>query len=305
MRIIFLGTPDFAVASLSALLKSKHEVIAVVSQPDRAKDRKGNLLPTPVKTYATKNGLAVYQFERIRENGAETLKALKPDIMVTAAYGQILSREILEIAPHGVINVHASLLPKYRGSAPIQWAIIDGEKETGVTIMQTDIGVDNGAMLARVKTLIGEHETAGELTDRLKQIGAELLIDTLDKLEKGEISPELQDEAAATKCRMLEKTDGRLNFFASKQEIVRRSNGVTPFPGAYVTMKGVAVKVSGVTAVDGEFGKCGSISVIDGTIVVACRDGGVRIENLQLPGKKMMSAAEFLRGHKMNGVEFE
>ncbi len=161
MKVIFLGTPDFAVASLKALIKSKHEVVAVVSQPDRAKDRKGNLLPTPVKVVARENGIEVYQFEKIRTDGIEILKSIDADIMVTAAYGQILSREILEMKRFGVINVHASLLPKYRGSAPIQWAVINGETETGITIMQTDVGVDSGAMLSSVKTPIGENETAG------------------------------------------------------------------------------------------------------------------------------------------------
>lgn len=305
MKVVFLGTPEFAVASLKALTESDHEVVAVVSQPDRARDRKGNLLPTPVKTFAEQNGIKVYQFEKIRTEGVDVLKNAGADVMVTAAYGQILSREILQIAPLGVINVHASLLPKYRGSAPIQWAVINGEKETGITIMQTDVGIDNGAVLASVKTLIGETETAGELTERLQNIGAKLLTDTLDLLSENKIVPVPQDESVATKCRMLEKSDGHLDFSCGKREIVCRCNGVTPFPGAYGVLNGEAVKLGKVLPAEGNFGNCGRISVVDDEIIVACKDGGVKIGQLQFPGKKMLAAKEFLRGHKFDeGAEF-
>ncbi len=305
MKVIFLGTPDFAVASLKALIKSKHEVVAVVSQPDRAKDRKGNLLPTPVKVVARENGIEVYQFEKIRTDGIEILKSIDADIMVTAAYGQILSREILEMKRFGVINVHASLLPKYRGSAPIQWAVINGETETGITIMQTDVGVDSGAMLSSVKTPIGENETAGELTDRLKVLGADLLIETLELLSENKIIAVPQDEMSATKCRMLEKADGHLDFTRNKREIVCRCNGVTPFPGAYAVLDGTPVKIGKVLSVSGNYGKCGKISVVGNEMIAACADGGIKILQLQLPGKNMMLAKDFLRGHRFNdGAEF-
>lgn len=300
MKVVFLGTPEFALASLDAVYRSKHEIVAVVSQPDRAKDRKGNLLFTPVKQYALDKGLPFYAFESIRRDGANILKSLAPDIMVTAAYGQILSKEILQIAPHGVINVHASLLPKYRGSAPIQWAVINGEKETGVTIMQTDVGVDNGAILAAEKTHIGESETAGELSDRLKEIGARLLIKTMDGIESGSVKPIPQDESKASKCRMLTKEDGHIDFGKTKAEIVRLCNGVTPSPGAYALTDEGSLKIGAVRAADGDFGECGEVTVRSGRMIVACSDGGVELLKLQLPGKKMMDAGEFLRGHKFD-----
>lgn len=301
MKVIFLGTPEFAIAPLKALLSSRHEVLAVVSQPDRAKDRKGRLLATPVKAFAEQNGVPVFQFEKIRESGVEKLKDLKSDIMVTAAYGQILSKEILEIAPRGVINVHASVLPKLRGSAPVQWAVINGDKETGVTIMQTDVGVDNGDILAVRRTPIGKCETSGELLARLSEMGAQLLMETLDKIERGTAEAKPQDESKATKCRMLTKADGHLDFGEAKDKIVNRCLGVTPAPGAYAVMNGETVKIGRVRAVDGDFGECGVARVVGGEIVVGCADGGVVIERLQLPGAKMLTAREFLNGRHFEG----
>lgn len=299
MKVIFLGTPDFAVGILDALLQSRHTVAAVVSQPDRAKDRKGRLLPTPVKKRAEEKGLPLYQFEKIRLEGVETLRKLNADAMVTAAYGQILSKEILEIAPYGVLNVHASLLPKYRGSAPVQWAIINGEKETGVTIMRTDVGIDNGDMLAVAKTSIGERETAGQLFVRLREIGAKLLVETLDTLECGKIVPVPQDESAATKCRMLCKEDGHLRFHKSRREIDCLVRGVTPFPGAFAFLDGELIKIGRVSALSGDFGPCGKVSVLADKIVAACADGGIAIEELQPAGKRMMTVKEFLAGHEL------
>ncbi len=298
MKVIFLGTPEFALAPLKALVASRHEVSAVVSQPDRAKDRKGRLLPTPVKAYALQAGIPVLQFDKIRVDGVERLKELNPDIMITAAYGQILSKEILDIAPHGVINVHASVLPKLRGSAPVQWAVINGDKETGVTIMQTDVGVDSGDILAVKRTPIGEGETSGELLIRLSTLGAELLLNTLDDIERGVVDPIRQDEDEATKCRMLVKSDGHLDFCETKEKIVCRCLGVTPAPGAYVVMNGETVKIGRVRAVDGNYGECGVARVVDGEIIVGCANGGIAIEKLQLPGAKMLSAREFLNGRR-------
>ena len=299
MKIIFLGTPEFAVAPLKALASSRHEVVAVVSQPDRAKDRKGRLLPTPVRAYAEEIGIPVYQFEKIRADGIDVLKRLRPDIMVTAAYGQILSREILEIAPYGVINVHASFLPKLRGSAPVQWAIINGDRDTGITIMQTDVGVDSGDILAVRCVSIAKDETSGELLARLSCIGAELLLNTLDKIEDGTVNAEPQDESKATRCRMLTKADGHLDFCETKEKIVCRCLGVTPSPGAFAYLGGETIKIGRVSAVDGDFGECGTVKTLDGKIIVACADGGIAIEKLQLPGAKMLSAREFLNGRSL------
>ena len=298
LKIVFLGTPEFAVPTLKALIESRHEVVAVVSQPDRAKDRKGRLLPTPVKACATENGLPVFAFEKIRVDGVKTLKSFGADVFITAAYGQILSKEILDIAPYGVINVHASLLPKLRGSAPIQWAIIDGEQETGVTIMQTDVGIDDGMILSAEKTAIGETETAGELSERLSAIGARLLLKTLDKLEKGELRAVRQNEAEATRCRMITKNDGHLDFSETAEAVGRRCRGVTPAPGAFVYIGDDTVKIGRVGVISGDFGKCGVSFVRDGKIIVACKEGGIVIERLQLSGGKMMTAEEYLRGRK-------
>ena len=306
MKIVFLGTPEFAVASLEALIASRHEIAAIVSQPDRAKDRKGRLLPTPVKTCGIAHGIDVYAFEKIRTEGVKALKSFGADVFVTAAYGQILSKEILDIPPYGVINVHASILPKLRGSAPIQWAVIDGEKETGVTIMQTDIGIDNGDILAIERTSIGDGETAGELSERLSCIGANLLIKTLDVLESGKASPVKQDESKATKCRMLTRNDGHLDFTESAFKVSCRCRGVTPAPGAFVILEKESVKIGKVSVLEGNFGACGVSRVVGGKIVVACGDGGVSIDRLQFPGGKMMSAEEFLRGRRWtDGVELK
>ena len=185
MKVIFLGTPDFSVPTLKAIIKSHHQLLAVVTQPDKPSGRGERLSYSPVKQVALENNLKVLQYDKIRLQGVDDLKRLAPDIMVTCAFGQILSQEIIDIAPHGIINVHASLLPKYRGAAPIQWSILNGDKETGVTIMQTEAGIDTGDIIAVEKTIISPEETAGELFDRLSFIGAELLVRTLDDIEQG------------------------------------------------------------------------------------------------------------------------
>ena len=204
MKIVFLGTPEFAVISLDKLIKSgKHEILAVVTQPDKPAGRGNKLTPSPVKEYAIKNGLKVLDYIKVSRDGVEDLRDLKPDIMITAAYGQILSQEIINIPKFGIINVHASLLPKYRGASPIQSAIIEGEDVTGVTIMQTEAGLDTGDVLSCVKTYIGEYESAGELTLRLADIGADLLLDTLEEIVVGNIKPIKQNQVEATITRKI------------------------------------------------------------------------------------------------------
>ena len=228
MRIVFLGTPDFAVKPLEAILNSHHEVLAVVTQPDKPVGRKGIITPCDVKVFAESKGVKTLSYNKIRLEGVDDLKGLNPDIMVTCAYGQILSKEILDIAKHGVINIHASLLPKYRGSAPIQWAIINGETQTGVTIMQTDVGVDTGDIIKSVSLEISPTETAGELFDRLSILGAQTIVGVLDDIENGNITKIKQDESLATHVGMLKKEDGKLDFTKSTADLVNLIRGINP-----------------------------------------------------------------------------
>ena len=233
MKVVFLGTPDFAVLPLKKIAASKHGVLAVVTQPDRPVGRKAVVTPCAVKVAAESLGLKTLGYEKIRKEGVEDLKALNPDVMVTCAYGQILSQEILDIPKRGVINVHASLLPKYRGAAPIQWSIINGDKVTGVTIMKTEAGVDTGDIIAVQKTDITEAETAGELFDRLSAIGADLIVKVLDELEAGTATFVKQNDAEATHVKMLKKEDGIINFSKNSISIYNLVRGLNPWPVAY------------------------------------------------------------------------
>ena len=234
MRIVFMGTPEFAVPSLRALLDNGFEVVGAITQPDRPAGRGHKLTPCPVKLLAQERGVPVYQFERIKnQEGVDCLRALKPDLVVTAAFGQLLSREILEIPQYGTVNVHASLLPQYRGSAPINWCILEGETEAGVTTMLTDAGMDTGDMLLKASTPIGELETAGELTQRLSELGAQLLIDTLKVYPNGDLKPTPQDAAEASYQPMLTREMGRIDWTKSAEEIARQVRGLNPWPCAY------------------------------------------------------------------------
>ena len=304
MRIVFLGTPDFAVKPLEAIINSRHEVLAVVTQPDKPVGRKGIITPCDVKVFAQSKGVKTLSYNKIRLEGVEDLKALNPDIMVTCAYGQILSKEILEIAKHGVINIHASLLPKYRGSAPIQWAIINGEKQTGVTIMQTDVGVDTGDIIKAVSLDILETETAGELFDRLSELGAKTIVSVLDDIENGNITKTKQDEAKATHVGMLKKEDGKLDFNKSTLDIINLIRGLNPWPIAFTYLKGKTLKVYSASQVDGS-GKAGEVLFADvkNGLIVATGDGAIKINELQLEGSKKMTARDFLVGNKLEKGE--
>lgn len=296
MKVIFLGTPDFAVPTLKAIAASRHELAAVIAQPDRAKNRRGELLPTPVHAAAVALGVPFYAFDRLRDETG-TLRTLSPDIMVTAAYGQILTQEILDIPSFGVINVHASLLPEYRGSSPIQWAIIDGKRETGVTIMQTERGLDTGDILRVRKTPIGSDETAGQLSDRLAVIGAEEAVKALDDIAAGRAEPVRQDEAKATCCKKLTKADGRLDFTRPADELRNRIRGLNPWPAAYTGWNGAVLKIFSATVVDSG-GAPGTVLSADRSgFVVACGDKALKIETLQAPGGRVMTSAQFLAGH--------
>ncbi len=297
MRIVFLGTPDFSVSSLQALINSKHEVVAVVTQPDKARNRMVVSF-SPVKEEAIKHNIKVLQYDKIRLQGVEDLKNLNPDIMVTCAYGQIISQEILDIPKYGVINVHASLLPKYRGSAPIQWAILNGEKETGITIMQTALGVDSGDIILQKKCPIRENESAGELFDDLAEIAPDVLLEAIDLIETGKANPIKQDENLATHFPMLKKEDGHINWEDDGNKIINKIYGLNPWPSAYANLDGKIFKIYKATFEKGESKDYGKISIDK----VACKGGYIKLQEVQIEGKRKMQIDEFLRGYKIDGM---
>lgn len=307
MKIAFLGTPDFAVPSLQMLIDRGH-TLALFTNPDRPKGRKGELTPPPTKILAQKYDIPVFQFEKIRsEDGVAALKAFEPELMVTAAFGQILSAENLSIPKYGCINVHGSLLPKLRGAAPIQWSIINGDKVTGVTTMLTDVGLDTGDILLRRETSIGENETAGELFDRLAIMGAELLDDTIQGLLTGTVTPVSQDHSIATKCGMIKKEMGKLDFSMTAQQIHDRVRGMNPWPAAFTTIDGADVKIW-ETRMTGE--KCGDVpglcKIADSKqgVFVQTADELIEITQLQFAGAKRMDAKTAVLGHPLAGKVF-
>ena len=300
MKLVFLGTPDFAVPSLEKIIASKHEILAVVTQPDKPVGRNNVLTPPPVKVCALKHGLRVLQYNKIRTEGVGDLKNLAPDIMVTCAFGQILSQEIIDIAPRGIINVHASLLPKYRGAAPIQYSVINGDTETGVTIMQTEAGIDTGDILSVEKTPIYPDETAGELFERLSEIGAKLIVETLDKIEAGKIMPVKQDETKATHVKMLTRETGKIDWTKSAKDIKNLVRGTNPWPAAHTFLNGKTLKIFVVDTLDGDFdGQIGEVLRADKKLVVKCGQGAVEIFEIQSEGGKRMSATAFDAGRKI------
>ena len=307
MRVVFMGTPEFAVPSLKALLDAGYGVVGVFTQPDRPVGRGHKLAACPVKKLAVERGVPVYQFERLRnEEGLACLRALAPDIVVTAAFGQILSQALLDVPKMGTVNVHASLLPAYRGAAPINWCILNGETKTGVTTMLTDAGVDTGAMLLRRETDIGEVETAAELSVRLSQLGAELLIETLKGYIAGEIAPTPQDERLASRQPMLKKEMGLIDWTRSAKEIACQARGLDPWPSAYTDYAGGTLKIYRARPVEGE-GDPGTVlrsSAKEG-LFVACGEGALEVLEMQAPGGKRMSARAYLAGKKIEpGTRF-
>lgn len=300
MRIVFMGTPEFAVPSLKALCENGYDVVGVFTQPDRPKGRGNKMTASPVKEYAVSRGIPVYQPERIKRDGVEDLRSLAPDLCVTAAFGQILSQEILDIPPLGNINVHASLLPRHRGSAPINWAILQGDKEAGVTTMMMARGIDNGDMLLKSATEIQRGETAGELTLRLSQMGAELLLETLRSLEAGTLTRIPQDESQMTYDPMLDKQLGVIDWTTPAVDIVNRIHGLNPWPGCSTAIQGGRLKLLRAAVAEGE-GQPGEIIGADAKtgLTIACGSGAVNIIQLQAPGGKPMNAKDYLRGHPM------
>ncbi len=297
--MIFMGTPEFGVPILNSIIGSRHTVIAAVCQPDRLGNRR-ELTKPPVKVCAEYNGIPVMQFDKVSREGLDAIKALHADIMVTAAFGQILSDALLTAAPHGVINVHASLLPKYRGSSPIHHAILNGENYTGVTIMQTAHSVDSGDIIMQRKINILPDETTGELTDRLSMLGAEMIVEALDTIEEGRAIFTPQNHLEATHYPMLSKEDGRINWNVTAKEAKDFIRGMQPWPSAYSEIDGGIVKLLKAQIVEGK-GKPGEIiaaSRKDG-LIVALKTGAIRIIELQPQGKKAMFSNDYLLGHPL------
>lgn len=295
-----MGTPDYAAAALEALLEAGHEVTAVVTQPDRAKGRSGQVQCTPVKECAVRHGIAVLQPVRLKAPEAvEELKKYEADVCVVAAFGQILSKEILALPRFGCVNIHASLLPKYRGAAPINQCIIDGEQETGVTIMQMDAGIDTGDILTQKKVIIEDKETAETLFDKLSQAGAALIVETLPMLERGEITPVKQDESLACYVKMMDKSRGKIDWASDAVSIERLVRGLNPWPSAYTSCQGKTVKIWRSDAVVAEAAQQPGtiVSVGKDFFDVACGSGNLRIYELQLEGKKRMDTKSFLLGN--------
>lgn len=298
MKLVFMGTPDFAVPCLKALIDAGHEIVGVFTQPDKPVGRKQILTPPPVKQTAIENGLTVYQPNSVRTDEAISLmRDLAPDCVVVVAYGKIIPAEMLKIAPLGFVNVHGSLLPKYRGAAPIQWAVIDGEEVTGITTMQMDEGLDTGDMLEQVSTKIGENETAGELFDRLSVMGAELIVSTLKKLEEGSITPVNQDDSQSNYAKIISKEMAKINFSKSADEIFNLIRGFNPWPVAYTIIDSKRLKVFAAEKIGKINGKPGEVVSVDGGLSVCFGDGnGLKLTDIQLEGAKRMSASDLLKG---------
>lgn len=303
MKTVFMGTPDFAVGALRRLAEDGHEILAVVTQPDKPQGRKMVLTPPPVKQEALRLGLEVYQPRRVREPECiEYLTRLQPEVIVVAAFGQIIPKAILDLPKYGCLNIHASLLPKYRGAAPIQWAIIDGEKETGVTIMRMDEGLDTGDMLTKKVVLIEDDETGGSLFDKLSQAGAELLSETLTTLAKQDIIGEKQPKDSPTAyAAMIKREDGRIDWERSAVSLERLVRGLSPWPGCATRLHGKQLKVWKTrVGAAGAGQQPGTVcEVKPDALCVQTGEGVLEILELQLEGKKRMDAATFLRGYKV------
>ena len=306
MKVIFMGTPDFSVGTLEALIAAGHEVVLAVTQPDKPKGRGKEMQFPPVKECALQHGIPVYQPRRVREAECiEELRKYGADIMVVVAFGQILPKEILEMTPYGCVNVHASLLPKYRGAAPIQWSIIDGEEVTGVTTMQMNEGLDTGDMLLKVEIPIEPKETGGSLHDKLAAAGAKLCVETLVGLEEKSIVPIPQGETTTSYAKMLDKQLGNIDWSKDAKAIERLIRGLSPWPSAYTNWNDKIMKIWDAenTDVNAEVKPGTIVKVNKDSFLVQTGDGTLIIRELQIPGKKRMDAGAFLRGYQVKEGE--
>ena len=303
MRVIFMGTPDFATGTLEEIVKAGHEVAGVVTQPDKPKGRGKTMMPTPVKETALKYNLPVYQPKKVREpEFVELLRSLKPDVMVVAAFGQIITKEILEMPKYGCINVHASLLPAYRGAAPIQWAVINGDKESGVTIMQMDEGIDTGDMIEKAVVPIAEDETGGSLFDKLSHTGAKLCVKVLRDLEEGKAVRKKQPEESTTPyAKMIDKKMGEVDWKKSAKEIEQLFRVLNPWPSAYTKVHGKTLKLwkAKVLLETSQMNPGQIVKVTKDSLAVQTGQGMLEIQELQLEGKKRMDTSSFLRGYAL------
>lgn len=302
MKVIYMGTPDFAVHALKSIVEAGHEVVACFTQPDKAKGRSKALQPTPVKKQALEYGIPVYQPVKLRDQeNVDIIRSFAPDVIVVAAYGQILPESILNIPEYGCVNIHASLLPKYRGAAPIEWAIIDGEQETGVTTMYMAKGLDTGDMIEREVVQITVDDTGESLTDKLAECGARLILSTLKKLEDGTAVRTVQDDSLSCYASMLTKNMGDIDFTQPAEKIERLVRGLQPWPCAFTKINGKGVKIYGANVVDKPEGvQPGSvINVTKKSFAIACGEGAIQITRLQPEGKKPMDTAAFLAGNKL------
>jgi methionyl-tRNA formyltransferase len=303
MKVLFMGTPDFAAVTLEKLIKSEHELLGVVTQPDKQKGRGRELSISPVKELALKHGIPVFQPNKVREaEFIDLVKAMAPEVIVVAAFGQILPKTFLDIPFYGCINVHGSLLPKYRGAAPIQYSIIDGENETGITIMYMDIGIDTGDMILQEKLTIADNETGGSLFDKMAYLGADLLLKALEQLEAGTAVRIPQDNEQATYVKILNKDMGLLDFNQPAVKLERLIRGLNPWPSAYTYLDGKTLKLwqADVESLPDSSALPGQIIELrKDSLVIATGDGALVIKELQLEGKKRMTADAFLRGYSL------
>ena len=299
MRIVFFGTPDFAVAPLKSLLGSRHEVIAVVTQPDRQSGRGRKVHACPVKEEALKAGISVLQPEKVRApEFINELRRLTPSVIVVVAYGQILPLEIINFPESGCINIHASLLPKYRGASPINRAIVDGENKTGITTMLMDEGMDTGSILLQEEIEIRPDDTAGSLSDRLSQLGAHLILKTLEELKQGNVKP-VPQTGESSYAPIMKKTDGLIDWTKSASELSNFIRGMNPWPGAYTFLEGGRIRILGVKVMD-EVGEAGTVeTVLKDELVIGTGNGSLSVLEIQPPGKKAMDVKSYLQGKKL------
>jgi methionyl-tRNA formyltransferase len=300
-RLVFMGTPEFAVPCLTAVAESGDEVAMVVTQPDRPKGRSRKTTPPPVKVRAMEIGLEVWQPKSVKTPEAiDRIKGYKPDLLVVVAFGQLLPGALLDVPRVGALNVHPSLLPDYRGAAPINWAILNGETETGVTTMFLDEGMDTGPTLLSRRTPIGAEETAGDLHDRLAEIGAGLLVDTIRELKAGSVTPTVQPPECTTVCRQLAKEDGRIDWTRPAEELARQVRGLDPWPGAHAIFRDKNVKLFGARPGPGR-GEPGQVLSLDeGRLHIAAGSGSLAVTDLQLAGKKRQPADQFWNGQRLS-----